>query len=218
MKNFFYLLLLIACFGFGYFASTNSVQFKNVTAMQNKNSRDPAAIKRVYDFSDLQGTALDQASKQRLMTGAKILKHAEEIGVELGHFVVRGPGGQKTFACQKYSQISLEFEGDGSAINGEKPKMEVESACEVSQADINATSPVWIPVGKILGEPVADGEFDFRENHAVKVRFSNVNQEWPTSWKLKSVRLFDQTDTSQEFRVDEKELLQMSRPLFVNFK
>lgn len=218
MKSFSKIAVMVLGFGFGFFVSKNATHFPQLAYQSTKSSRDPAAIKRVYDFSDLQGTALDQASKQRLMTGAKILKHADEIGVELGHFVVKGMGGQKAFACQKYSQIVLEFEGDGSAVNGEKPKMEVEGSCEVSQNDINSTSPIWIPVAKILGEPVADGEFDFRENHPIKVRFANVNQEWPTAWKLKTVKMYDQGNSSQEFKIDERELQQMSKPLIVNFK
>jgi hypothetical protein len=218
MKALKILVVLALCFSFGFYVTNKNSKYSKVALTQEKSSRAPDAIKRVYDFSDLQGTALDQASKQRLMTGAKILNHANEIGVELGHFVVKGQGGQKTFACQKYSQIMLEFEGDGSAANGEKPKMEIEGTCEVSPTDINSTSPIWIPVNKILEEPVADGEFDFREGHPIKVRFSNVNQEWPLAWKLKSVKLFDQANSSTEFTIEEKELQQMSKPLIINFK
>jgi hypothetical protein len=195
---------------------------------ETRSLRDPAAIKRVYDFSNLAGSALDVASKQRLLSGAKIRKEDALVGVELGHFVVRNFEGNKEFACQRYSKIVLEFEGDGMALGGNKPSMEVEGNCEISQGDINAISPLWIPVAKILGEPVAEGEFDFREGHPIKVRFTNVMSEWPTAWRMKSVRLIGATAGLTENRsaaiapdvlIDDKELRTLSdKPLILKFK
>jgi hypothetical protein len=221
MKVFYIGLYVVFFFGVGLLITKFSSQFPQEVVEQTHPflSRDPAAIRRVYDFSELDGSALDQASKQRLVSGAKILKEADEIGVELGHFVVRGQDGQKAFACQKYSRIILQFEGDGSASNGEKPSMEVEGSCEISTADINSISPLWIPVAKILGEPVADGEFDFREGHAIKVRFANVMQEWPSLWRLRGVKLLDQNETGKEVSIGDKEIHQFSdHPFIVNFK
>jgi hypothetical protein len=220
MKAFCVGLLLIFFLGVGILIPRYSTQFPETIAEASKTiSRDPAAIRHVYDFSQLDGSALDQASKQRLVSGAKIRRVNEDIGIELGHFVVKGIDGQKTFACQKYSQIVLQFEGDGSASNGEKPTMEVEGTCEISASDINAISPLWIPVAKILGEPVADGEFDFREGHAIKIRFANVMQEWPSVWRLKGVKLVDQADPTKEVSIDDKDIHQFSdKPVIVSFK
>ncbi len=213
-------VFLFVFFAVGFMVTKNSPQFPQSAEQASKtSSRDPAAIRKVYDFSQLDGNALDQASKQRLVSGAKMYKEAEEIGIELGHFVLKGADGQKAFACQKYSHIVLQFEGDGSASNGEKPSMEVEGSCEISSADVNSISPLWIPVAKILGEPVADGEFDFRDGHPVKVRFANVNQEWPTAWRLRGVKLINQSDPEKEVSIVDKEIQQFSdRPFVVNFK
>lgn len=190
MKQFGSIALFMAVFvGIGWWMSYNSKEFPDQyvdTAFSG--SRDPAAIRKSYDFSDLDGVALSQASKQRLLAGTRILKESSQVGVELGHFVVKGPGGSKAFACDKYSKVILQFEGDGMAIAGDKPEMEVEGSCEVA-ADINRISPLWIPVAKIMGEPVAEGEFDFRDPNPIKVRFKNVAEQWPGAWALRSIRL-----------------------------
>lgn len=220
MRALFVGLFVLFFFVTGFLFSRASSQFPRTIEQASKSAaRDPAAIRHVYDFSQLDGSALDQASKQRLVSGAKVLNESDEIGIELGHFVVKGNDGQKTFACQKYSQIVLQFEGDGSASNGEKPSMEVEGNCEISTADINSISPLWIPVGKILGEPVADGEFDFRDGHAVKVRFANVFQDWPAQWRLRGVKLIEQNDPNKEVKIGDREINQYTnRPFILNFK
>jgi hypothetical protein len=184
----------------------------------NPVARDPAAIRRSYDFSALEGSALEVATKNRLLAGLKSVRENNEVGVGLGHFVLKGPEGEKTFGCQKYSRISMVFEGDGAAINGELPVMEVEGDCEVS-SDINAISPLYIPVAKILGEPVGDGEFNFKENKPISVKFANVVDQWPTIWSLKSVRLFDGPDGKNQITISPEELHSLTgKPFILNFK
>jgi len=220
MKPFMVIIFLLFFFTIGFLVTRFSPDFvPNEEAGNKTPARDPAAIRRVYDFSQLDGAALDQASKQRLVSGAKIHVQDTDIGIELGHFVVKGNNGQKTFACQKYTSIILQFEGEGVATSGEKPSMEVEGSCEISSLDINSISPLWIPVSKILGEPVADGEFDFREGHPIKIRFANVMQEWPAQWRLRGVKLIDQHDPGQEVTIDDQEIHQLTdHPFIVNFK
>lgn len=190
MKQWGSVAALLAVFvGLGWWMAWRSKEFPDQYVDNSfSGSRDPAAIRKSYDFSELDGVALSQASKQRLLAGTRILKENSQVGVELGHFVVRGPGGSKAFACDKYSRVILEFEGDGMAMGGDKPEMEVEGTCEVA-ADINRISPLWIPVAKIIGEPVAEGEFDFRDPSPLKVRFKNVAEKWPGAWALRSIRL-----------------------------
>jgi len=216
----FLTFLGIACFFFiGVLISWNSSEFpmENTYSIVSKSSRDPAAIKKVYDFSHLEGSALNFAAKQRLLDGAKVIHDKKDVGVELGHFVIRGADGEKAFACQRYSKVILGFEGDGVAVGGELPKMEVEGSCEIS-TDINRIAAVWIPVSRIIGEPVADGEFDFREGHPAKLKFANVSDQWPTTWMLKSVKLVDPTGQNSEVAVPTEELKQiLKKPLILQF-
>ncbi|PIS10889.1 MAG: hypothetical protein COT73_06990 [Bdellovibrio sp. CG10_big_fil_rev_8_21_14_0_10_47_8] len=219
MKHFLGLCGLFLFFGFGLFISFSSSEFpmEISTVPTPRASRDPASIKKVYDFSSLGGSALDFATKQRLLEGARVVREKNDVGVELGHFVIRGSSGQKEFACQTYSQIVLSFEGEGVAVAGEHPSMEVEGACEIS-SDINRIAAVWIPVSRILGEPVADGEFDYREGHPAKLKFSNVSDQWPTLWQLKSVRLTDPSGKVADVIVQAQDLKELvGKPFLVNF-
>lgn len=218
MRSLVYVLVVFIFFCCGYYIVASSDNIESTPRVATTTSRDPAAIKKVYDFSNLDGSALDQASKQRLVSGAKLIQEAQDIGVELGHFVLRGPDGQKTFACQMYSKIVLVFEGDGMASAGEKPAMEVEGNCEIS-ADINAISPLWIPVARILGEPVAEGDFDYRDGRPARVHFSNVREEWPRVWRLRSVRLSNAHQQGSEVTIEDQELQQYThKPFIVTFK
>lgn len=218
-KHFAVFALILTALAGGYIISSTSSQFPfYATEVETSGARrDPAAIKRVYDFSNLQGNALSAATKERLISGARILEVDNEIGVELGHFVIRDQEGNKIFACQKYKRIELVFEGDGSAVAGQLPSMEVEGDCQIS-ADINKIAALWIPVQRILGESVGDGEFDFREGRPVKVRFANVSDSWPRLWRLQAVRLFSSEDRSEFVEISPPELRQVSsEPILVRF-
>jgi hypothetical protein len=144
-------------------------------AMVGRASRDPA-IRKVYDFSGLDGSALSQASKQRILSGFETFKQGSDVGIALGHFVLRGPNGQKQFACQRYSKVILSFEGEGMAVGGEKPTMQIEGPCNKDE-DINRIAALMVPVSKIMSQPVADGEFDFHENQNLRVRFARVSDQ-----------------------------------------
>lgn len=223
MKRFWPIFSIFIFFLCGLYISWSSKEFpmEDEGALQNKvaasATRDPAAIKKVYDFSHLEGSALSFASKQRLLNGAKVVHDQRDIGVELGHFVIKGAEGQKEFACQHYSRVILQFEGEGVAVGGEPPKMEVEGACEISP-DINAIAALWIPVSRIVGEPVADSEFDFREGHVARVKFANVSDQWPMLWQLRSVKLVDPTGVHGEVSVQSSELREiLKKPFLVQF-
>jgi hypothetical protein len=210
---------LFAFFAVGYWISSDSQNFHFQAANQSSQriARDPAAIKKVYDFSNLEGSALDFAAKQRLLDGVRVVRDQKDIGIELGHFVIRDDSGQKVFACQKYSKIILGFRGEGTAVAGEVPQMEVEGGCEIS-TDINSIAAIWIPVSRILQEPVADGEFDFRDGKPSKLKFVNVLDQWPSTWQLYSIRLQDPSGASSEVSIPISELKQiLKRPLIFNF-
>jgi hypothetical protein len=222
MKAQYSLIALVFFFCCGLYFSVFSSKFSHekMYSAQNSSSigiaRDPAAIRRTYDFSGLDGSALAKAQKMRLLSGAKIVRDKSDVGIELGHFVLKGEGGEKTFACQKYEKVSMTFAGDGSAVNGELPKMEIEGLCEMS-SDINSISPLLIPVAKILGEPVADGEFSFMEGRPISIRFANVSDSWPKLWQLQSVRLF--SGAKDEVVIDGHDLQELlKKPLLIEWK
>ncbi len=159
-----------------------------------KSARDPAAIRRKFDFSDLEGTALNFASKKRLLEELKIVKREDQVGLEFGHFVVRGENGTKVFACQEFKKVHLVFEADGFAINGERPKMEVDANCVIAE-DINRMAPIWIPSGMIKASKPADGEMTINDVTPLSLKYSNLGDQWPKNWILTSVNLYKTTPT-----------------------
>lgn len=202
--------LFIFSFGVGY-----SIMLK--TSVWEPIARDPAAVRQVYDFSNLSGSDLTVAMKKRLLSGSAIVRQQHSLGVELGHFALAKITGEKTLACQEFQKVTLHFEAEGMATSGERPVMEVEGACEFS-ADMMKINPILIPVDKILAEKPSDGEIQYREGQPVTVRFHGVNEDWPTRWLLKSVRLSNAGE-QKELLVDAEEVSQiLGRPMMVNFK
>ncbi len=217
MKVLLATVALAICFVGGIMISVFSKQYsRDQVASAPRIARDPAAIRKVYDFSNLDGSALSLASKQRIISGFEAIRKGESIGISLGHFVVKGSDGQKQFACRKYNRITLSFEGEGMAVGGEKPSMQIEGACHEAE-DINQISPLVVPVARILDAPVGDGEFDFREDQPVRVRFSNVADQWPTTWALVSVKLSN--DASEEVAIEKAEIRTLTeRPVVLKFE
>lgn len=179
-------------------------------------SRDPAAIGKVFDFSHLQGAQLQEAVKQRLVTGFSLKKTDEGASVGFGHFVYLDDKGQRKLACQEYGKITLTFEGDGGSVGGERPVMDVEGVCDFSP-DMSRINPLFIPIARIMGEKPADGEFQFQEGTPVAIRFTNIPDAWPKTWILKSIKL--QSDkTAQVVVVEGPEVVQyLGHPLVLTF-
>lgn len=151
-------------------------------------ARDPAAIRQVYDFSHLRGTALENAAKERVLAGLEINKGEGRLAFGLGHFAMMGANGEKTLACREYESLALSFEAEGVVVGGERPVMEVEGGCQFSE-DLSRINPLSLPVARILGERPSDGEFAFHDEGGVRVRFHNIADEWPRKWVLVGIKL-----------------------------
>jgi hypothetical protein len=179
------------------------------------SARDPAAIRQVYDFSHLRGSALDVAMKERMVAGLEVFRESERIGLGIGHFAFVNGGGEKTLGCREFGKVMMTFEAEGVVVNGERPMMQVEGACEFSE-DLAKVNPLYIPVSRILGERPADGEFQFREGKEVTVRFSNLSDEWPRKWILVGMTM---NGTRADFSVDRNDLNKiLGHPFLINMQ
>jgi len=201
--------LFFVCLGVGY-------ALMHYTTDPYQVNRDPAAVRNSFDFSHLSGEKLHEAAKQRLLSGFEMKKGPEGASFALGHFVFVNAQGEKKFACQEFSKVSLIFEAEGVSVAGDRPSMEVEGHCEFSK-DMAKINPLLLPIAKIMGEKPGDGEFQFNENNAVIVRFTNVPEEWPHTWLLKSVKLKGENN-SQALTVESDEVARiLGHPLVLNF-
>ena len=169
------------------------------------DKRQPAAVRKVIDFSHLEGSALQLASKKRLLADAKIISTDDGVGIELGHFITRGSDGGKQFACYVYNRVQLVFYAEGLAVAGDKPTMTVESNCLIGN-DINRISAIIIPVNKVLKEKPGDLELKYLDGNPISIQFEHVVDQWPQEWSLGSVKLFNQMTPGQEVFIDHQQV------------
>lgn len=163
------------------------------------DSRQPAAVRKSLDLSNLEGSALQLASQKRILEEAKVISTDHGIGIELGHFILRGEDGKKQFGCHVYDHIQLVFYADGVAADGNVPMMSVEGACKM-QTDINRISAIQIPTHKILQEKPGDLELSYLEDTPVFIHFDHVVDKWPREWTLFSVKLFSQNNPNRSIK------------------
>jgi hypothetical protein len=216
MRTFFGLVVFCCALGLGYWQMSKTKIFTQENEIAYSNPiRDPAAIRKDYDFSSLVDSELTIAQKHRLVNGVYVAKESDYTSVSLGHFVLRSSESTKEFACERYDTVQLLFEGQGVAVNGENSVMEVEGKCEVSTTDLSQTVGLKIPFKKITEHKPTSGDLVLGENETTKFKFANVSDSWPKSWYLKEIKLKN-SKTGSELPVSETELRGIkSRPIIV---
>lgn len=172
------------------------------------DARSPAALRQAFDFSHLEGEALREASHRRLISGVRQFSTEKGLGLELGHFVTKGPSGEKEFACHVYNKIELQFVAEGMAVHGKQPQMIVEAACEMAQ-DINRVRPIWIPMSEIMQMQTGSIERTFYESSPVHLKFHHLSSQWPRLWVLRGVRMYSDHHVGQELSMGHEELRQI---------
>ncbi len=173
-----------------------------------ENVRNPAAIRNAFDYSQFEGEPLKIRSLKRLITGAQVVAHQSQVGIELGHFVTKGEGGRGQLACEFYNRVSLQFEGEGVFEFGEKPVMTVEAPCQVS-SDINRIETIWIPHVRLMTEnrePARTIEATYQDMAQVHFKFDHMTSVWPREWTLVSVRLYSDLSPGREVSISKTEI------------
>lgn len=212
MKNTYFFALLVfavavVCGVLSQFQSWDGVIYISNSQILEKN-RNPAAIRKAFDFSQLEGSALKMRSQRRLIEEATVTNENGKVTIELGHFVTKGEGNRKVFACDFYEHVYLTFKAEGVATGGEIPTMRVEGPCKVS-ADLNKISSISIPVNRILNEKPSDMDLNYDQS-SVTFHFENIGPSWPKNWVLKSVHLSRDNHPGEGIEVDEQEIHDLS--------
>ena len=203
------LLALGGCIGGFYLASNSWGGTVVVHSSYFSDRRSPAAIRRVFDFSHLDGSALRLASQKRLVTDARVILADSKVGLELGHFVTKAADGSRLFACEFYDRITLSFEAEGVAENGEKAILKVDGPCAMGD-DLNRMAPIWLPTGRFAREKSTDMELTYAESEGVSFKFENMPTAWPHSWILTSIRVFNAEEAGREISISQREMREMS--------
>lgn len=182
--------------------------------------RNPASIQKVFDYSYLQGEALQKAVKDRLMRSVQIktalLK--DDVTIEMGNFVLLNDKKEKDFACGFYDRVTLIFDAEGVSVDGEAPHLSVETGCEVG-GDINVLIPIRIPLAKLKSQKPSNTEFKFFESKAsMTVKLSNSPADWPKRWILKEVKMTHSKFSSRVITMGPQDMFQQGvRPISMNW-
>jgi hypothetical protein len=219
-KNFFVASLVVVCACVAGFyqssASLNGLVFVPQAVLGR--GRMPASVPRNLDFSYLQGSALHEAAQKRLISELKVWPEANRVGIQLGHFIIKGSSGWPVLACEFYDRVTLQFEGEGSADDGEKPQMQVDAPCHESQ-DLGKMQILWIPTSRLTQAKPMDGEIQFPDlNGSSKYRFSEMGGSWPSAWSLYSIKLYNETRQDQEMTVSLDQIRELrTNPILIRW-
>lgn len=180
--------------------------------------RGPAAVRRAYDVSELQGLALSKKINERVVGASHLLRRDDAVGIELGQFVTEDSESKKLLACSVYDRIDLVFRAQGVAVNGEVPEMRVSGDCRTNPDDIQMMRPIWVPVNEVLKAPTSLQQFSFHDAEPVNLEFTNVGDDWPKQWVLHSLRLYNSRQPASEVAIDRNEI-RMAAPdsIFLEF-
>ena len=169
------------------------------------DGRNPAAVRKTYDVSDLGGLALSKRINERLVGDARILQKKGAVGLELGQFVSQ-VGKTKRLSCAIYNKVQLVFMAEGEASSGHSPEMLVEGDCLTAKNKVMWMEPIWIPVDDLLTRPTTTNDISYYEADPVSLKFTYLDSEWPRRWILNSVRLYHTDKPEHDLVVDNGEI------------
>jgi len=196
-------ILFIAC----------AVAFQHLSLMHWKESsatlfRRPASIPKVFDFSELQGTALEDAARKHLISDAKSIREKDRAGFYLGHFVTRNLDGKSALACDIYNRVSMTFLAEGMAMSGDRPSLTIDASCEVGD-NVNQMEPIWIPIAEIMAQKPGNMELQLNSPKPITLKFQNIESTWPTYWILSELKIYNRTD-GRSISVDNTTIYKLS--------
>jgi hypothetical protein len=157
--------------------------------------RSPAAVKQLNDFLPIDGRVLRESLDKQMFENVSYIGRDNEVGIRLGHFLVRDASGKKQFACQVqsrpglYDRVELSFMGVGVSDNGKIPKMTVESAC-AAEDELSYLNPIWLGLSEIYQSEPKTQELVIPELGGTSIRFEDLASAWPERWTLVGVKLY----------------------------
>lgn len=158
--------------------------------------RSPASIKDLNEYMPIDGRMLYQpVDKQMFDNVSFINRDNNELGIRLGHFLIRDANGHRQFACRAQSKpgvfdrVELSFQGEGVSDNGDIPKMVIDSNC-ATEDELSSLSPIWLPMSDIYHSQPSSQDLKFPEIGGTAIHLENLAARWPDKWTLVRVRLY----------------------------
>lgn len=147
------------------------------------------------DLSNLEGAEFMISARLRIVEGLAVIERDGHIYLTTGHFL--GPR-ISTSVCTTYPDVEYEFAAADQASSGDPVLLTLGMSCEASRGG-DRLKELEVPVEKILNQKPRDTEFLVFGKYTIKVKLSNISEEWPREWSLRSVRLYND---NTEIRVD----------------
>lgn len=200
--SWFIVFIVAVAFGHSFIRDTwkGNSYLNAILVRPDSRGRDPAAIRRLYDFSGLEGSALESASKKRLLSGARLVPNKDGLKIELGHFVFSDKNGQRDFACNVFDRVELVFLGQGVAVSGEQARLTVTGPCQYKD-DVNQISAIEVPLKKLLKETPGDLDLVYSEFPELHISTEHAIDFWPEEWELIEISLKNSQGSGSSMRV-----------------
>lgn len=172
----FVVLFIAFIFGFSFFIAANKDYFIG---------RDPAAVSgKLLHFNNMNSDQL----RAELESKIKIKPVFTADNLPSKSIVFSGMSSQ---ICNSYSEIHIEFSGEGMSVDGVATKMLVTAPCQAGQ-DPAEIAAIILPIQEILKQKPRDAEYSF-SGFSGRYHFSSVTDSWPQVWVLRSVQFTNPT-------------------------
>lgn len=184
--------------------------------------RSPAAVRLLSDYAALDRDALTNEVHQQMVGDADFIKRDGELGIRLGHPLLKLKSGGFDFACAVqgrqgvFDRIELTFWGIGITESGHPPQIVMETACRTEE-DLNRLATLWLPMAEILATPAKDQQLEFYEDRPLTIRLEQIPGEWPESWVLTRIRLFRDNNPSESLEIGAS-LIKEARSKILSFE
>lgn len=116
------------------------------------------------------------------------------IEIILGHFSMSTDNKPSVFACQLYDEVILTYEAIPATDTDKKtslttPLMTIKTPCTIDSKDLLHLKAIQLTPQKITQDPPGDGGMQTSQDGSYTLYFENMEDQWPTAWKFKSVQL-----------------------------
>lgn len=181
------------------------------------SERNPAAIRKSYDYTTLQEEDIQKNIKDQLLQEAQLKKGPAGYSIAFGQFQFQMANGYTANTCEQYKKVILTFVGDGMATSGEVPQMQVEGDCISDPQSEQKTTQIEISVESLAKSKPNDGDYSFTSN--TRLNLSNMGEAWPTAWSLQSIQFVDPTGVYADIKISNQEINQyFQKPVVMDWR
>lgn len=134
-------------------------------------------------------------AKLNLMPQASKEDKGPMIEIILGHFSMSTRNNPSVFVCQLYDEVILTYEALSTTTTADKktsltpPLMTIKAPCTIDPKDLLHLKAIQLTPQKITQEPPGDGGMQTSQDGSYTLYFENMEDQWPSAWKFKSVQL-----------------------------